>query len=306
VAVGQRLVVFWRADRDEQGDSMSLATVSGIRRYPVKSMAGESLDEVDLLERGLPGDRSWAVRDEVRGGIRGAKQIGGLMRFGARFLEAPATEGSSAAEILFPDGSVGRTGDADIAERISAALEHEVTLWPLLPADALDHYRRGAPDQEDMEEWLRTVFAREPGEPLPDVTAFPPGIMEFESPPGTYFDAFPLLLVSEASLASMAERAPESSFDVRRFRPNFVLSDTEAGAAFPENEWQGRLRIGEAVLEAQMACPRCVMTTRGFDDLPQDPKIMRALVRENGGNMGLYATVVEPGRVRVGDTVETT
>ena len=46
------------------------------------------------------------------------------------------------------------------------------------------------------------------------------------------------------------------------------------------------------------------MTTHGFDDLERDARIMRALVKEAGGNLGVYATVEAAGRVRVGDPVE--
>jgi uncharacterized protein YcbX len=284
---------------------MKVGEVGQIWRYPVKSMGGERLGNVELAERGLPGDRAWAVRDEVRGGIRGAKKIPALMRLASRYAKEPAAAGSSPAEILLPDGSTIETGSSDVNERLSDALDHAVSLWPLLPADALDHYRRGAPAHEDMEQELRGIFGREPDEPLPDLSVFPPEILEFESPPGTYFDAFPLLLMTEGSLRSMQERAPDSVFDVRRFRPNFVIADEGSSAAFPEFEWAGRrLRIGGAVVEATVECPRCVMTTHGFDDLPKDPGVMRALVREVGGQLGLYAKVVEPGRVAVGDPIE--
>lgn len=282
-----------------------MSRVTAIHRYPVKSMAGETLQATPLGERGLPGDRAWAVRDEVRGGIRGGKKIPALMNCAARYEKPPPREGSGTATITLPDGSELSTSDADAGPRISAAVGHEVTLWPLRPAEDAAHYRRGAPDHEDMETELRAVFGRTPDEPLPELGRFPPEILLNESPPGTYFDAYPLLILSAQSLARMNERASGSRFDVRRFRPNLVIDLPDATDPFPETAWEGRrLRIGSAVLEATIACPRCVMTTHGFADLPKDPGIMRALVREAGGNLGVYARVVEPGAVRVGDAVE--
>ena len=284
---------------------MRVGTLRQIWRYPVKSMAGETVDDVVLGDRGLPGDRAWAVRDEVRGGIRGAKKIPALMRFAARYATPPAAEGSSPAQIALPDGSTVATGATDVNARLSAALRHEVSLWPLLPADALDHYRRGRPTHEDVDTELRAIFGRTPDEPLPDLRLFPRELIEFESPPGTYFDAFPLLLLTESALAAMAARAGESVFDVRRFRPNLVVGDTGPDEEAPEMAWRGqRLAIGEATLRVTIECPRCIMVTHGFADLPRDPSIMRALVREAGGNLGVYATVESPGLVRAGDPVE--
>lgn len=284
---------------------MQLGFLKELRRYPVKSMGGELLDEAELATAGLPGDRAWAVRDEVRGGIRGAKKIPALMGLRARYPKAPSSGGSSPAEILLPDGSILATGDPEVDDRLSEALEHAVSLWPLLPADALDHYRRGPPSHEDFEQELRSIFGRSPDEPLPDLSIFPPEILEFESPPGTYFDAFPLLLLSESSLRTMHEKVPGPRFDVRRFRPNLLISDTGSAAPFPEQEWQGRrLEIGAATLRVTISCPRCVMVTHGFDDLPKDPSVMRALVRETGGHLGVYATVSQPGAVRTGDSVD--
>jgi uncharacterized protein YcbX len=267
-------------------------------------MGGEALDEVELGAGGVPGDRAWAVRDEVRGGIRGAKKLPGLMHLRARYDKPPAAEGSSPAEITLPDGSTLGTGDPDAAERLSQAIDHPVTLWPLLPAEALDHYRRGAPTHEDLEQELRSIFGRLPHELLPDLSIFPPELLEYESPPGTYFDAFPLLILSSASLRSMGKRAPGSAFDARRFRPNLLVSQTEADDPFPEQAWRGcRLEIGNAILRVTVECPRCVVTTRGFEDLAEDPGVMRALVRETGGNLGVYARVETPGRIRLGDPI---
>lgn len=283
---------------------MRVGILKEIRRYPVKSMLGEVLDEIELSAGGLPGDRAWAVRDEVRGGIRGGKKIPALMQLASRYLSKPAAEGSSPAEITLPDGTVVDTGNPAINEILSKALAHDVSLWPLMPADDLDHYRRGAPTHEDMETELRAIFGRAKDEPLPDLSIFPPETFQFESPLGTYFDAFPLLLLSQASMATMGERAADSRFDVRRFRPNFVIGDTGEDP-FPEMAWRGkRLAIGDAVIQVTVECPRCVMTTHAVADLPKDPSIMRALVGQAGGNLGVYAKIETPATIRVGDAIE--
>jgi hypothetical protein len=284
---------------------MTVGRIKEIRRYPVKSMGGERLDRVEVDTNGLYGDRAWAVRDEVRGGIRGGKKIPALMQCRARYPTPPARGLTPPAEITLPDGSVIISTAADASTRLSEALAHPVTLWPLLPAEALDHYRRGAPTHRDVDEELRSIFARTADEPLPDLSVFPPELFEFESPPGTYFDAFPLLLMTDASLARLQSRAGDSIIDVRRFRPNLLVKVIPAGEDFVEMGWRGRrLRAGSLVVEVTIACPRCVMITHGFDDLARDPRIMRLVVREAGGNAGVYATVAVPGTVAVGDPVE--
>lgn len=279
------------------------ATVNQLFRFPVKSMMGESCSTLSIGPRGSIGDRVWAVRDEVRGGIRGAKKIPSLMTLRAQFTGDVADEGSSPALITAADGDSRKTGAADINHWLSGKLQHEVTLWPLLPADALDHYRRGAPDSEDFEEELRSIFARTPDEPLPSLDLFAE-VLEYETPPGTYFDAFDILIISRQSLDSLARFRPESTFDVSRFRPNILVDIPGAESDYPEEQWAGkRLRIGNVELEVVGACPRCAMTTHGFDTLPRDPGIMRALVQGNGGNLGVYARVVATGDIHCGDTL---
>jgi uncharacterized protein YcbX len=279
---------------------MNLGRVSGLYRYPVKSMAGEALEEIEILPHGIPGDRAWAVRDEVRGGIRGAKKIPALMGLAARYPAPPAAQGSSPAEIELGDGARVRTDDPQVNARLSEALGQQVTLWPLLPSEALDHYRRGAPTYTDVQQELRAVFGRLPEERLPDLSGLPRELFTFESPPGTYFDAYPLMLLTAASLAQLQTQAPGSRIDVRRFRPNVLLEQTPE-QPFPELSWAGkRVRLGDAVLRLTIRCMRCVMTTHGFADLPKDPGVMRALVRATDGHLGVYASVETAGRVRRG------
>ena len=275
---------------------MSTASVATIYRYPVKSMMGETLSEADIGEAGIPGDRGWAVRDEKRGGIRGGKKIPQLMTLAAK-------SGTAAPLITAADGDSASASSERINDWLSGKLNHPVTLWPLLPADQLDHYRRGAPDTEDFEQELRAVFGRLPDEPLPNLAGFEE-LLEFESPPGTYFDAFPISIISQQSLNTMNQLEGGSQFDVRRFRPNLLIDIPDTDHPFPEQAWIGKtLSVGSVTLKIDMTCPRCAMTTHGFHDLPQDAQIMRKLVANSEGNLGIYASAVQAGKVAAGDSV---
>ena len=214
-----------------------------------------------------------------------------------------AQSGTAAPLITAADGDSASASSERINDWLSGKLNHPVTLWPLLPADQLDHYRRGAPDTEDFEQELRAVFGRLPDEPLPDLAGFEE-LLEFESPPGTYFDAFPISIMSQQSLATMDQLEGESRFDARRFRPNLLVDVPGSDHPFPEQAWVGKtLAIGNVTLKIDTTCPRCAMTTRGFDDLPQDAQIMRKLVANSEGNLGIYASVVQAGKVTAGDSV---
>lgn len=283
-----------------------MTTVGRVRelwRYPVKSMAGEKLSDCRLTAVGIPGDRAWALRDEAAAEIRGAKKFPKLLQCSARFLEEPAPGQSPPAEIVLPDGRRVRSDDAAASLLLSEMLARTVTLCPLRPAEDRDHYRRGVPDNPDMLAELRDIFGRQGDEPLPDLSVFPPEILEFTSPLGTYFDAFPVHLVTTATLAEMQRRAPSSNFDTRRFRPNFVIETGDAaGTGLVEAGWAGKeLRLGSARLQIVMPTVRCSMITREQGDLAKDPGVLRAVVSQADQNLGAYAVVLEAGAVTLGD-----
>src|SRR5512132_46304 len=284
-----------------------LGSIESVWRYPAKSMMGDSFPSMPVDEHGVIGDRAWAVRDEVRGGIRGAKKIGDLMRLHARYVEEPRPGGSpQPIEVTAPDGRRARSDDVDVHECLSQFLDHRVTLCPLRPAEDLDHYRRGAPDTDDVGAEMRAMFGREPDEPLPTFEGIPLDVLvEYESPPGSYFDAFPVHMVTDRSLATLAALAPESEFDVRRFRPNVVVAvEPDVAGDFPEQSWIGqRLGVGDAELEVTAACPRCVMVTRDLVDLPADRRVLRTIVRHADQNIGVYANVVRSGTLQTGAAV---
>ena len=271
--------------------------VARIWNHPVKSMVGTLVGSAHLSSLGIAGDRHWAVRDLERGGIRGAKRIGALMQL-------TAERDGDAVRIGFPDGSTTGSTDPDVDERLSAFLGVRVRLESMPSVEDLDHFRRGPAYSDDPVQELRSIFGREPDEPLPNFASFPPEIAEFESPPGTHHDCWPLMVMTESAFDALRGALPGSVIDDRRFRPSFVVAG--AGPGHPEFAWKGRTaRVGTARIEFLDPCPRCVMVTRAINDaIPEDRRILRHIVRDLDQNLGVYARVIEPGDIRTDDRFE--
>ncbi len=260
---------------------MPHGSVRTLYRYPVKSMGGETRESFLIGPNGICGDRAWAVRDEERGGFSGGKRFQGLMSCNARTLSEPTGGETPPAEITLPTGEKFQTCEKSAGQNLTEYIGSPVTLWPLLPKDILDDCERDIP--------------------LPDLTEFP---SELFGSKGSFFEYFPLSLMTQQSLDTMSNFEPDQDFDVRRFRPNILL-DWPGGDAFPESSWEGkRLRIGSAVLALEIISKRRVMATHGFTDLRKDPRIMRSIVKHSGGGLGIYASILEPGTVSVGDQVD--
>ncbi len=298
---------------------MHVGHIAEIRRFPVKSMGGESLHEAVLTAGGIAGDRGWALRDESAREIRGAKRWPVLMQCSAAYRTEPAAGGGVPhADITLPDGTTTATDDPDVHRRLSDLLRTPVTLWPLRPASDLSHYRRGIPGvaaagflarwrvgrrllQTALRGELRKGFSRTAEEPIPDVTPFA-GLFEFTSPPGTYFDVAALHVLTTASLEEMARRAPACDWNARRFRPNVLIETAAPLRGLVEAGWCGQeLRLGTAGCRCDIGTPRCGMPTYAQPGLAPDPRVLRAIVREADQNLGVYASVTVPGRLRAGD-----
>ncbi len=306
---------------------MIVGRVQQIWRHAVKSMAGEKLQACEVGFKGIPGDRGWAVRDESKGEITNGKRIPLLMQCTATYREAPASGVNTEADIVLSDGTITATDDADVHVHLSRVLGKQVTLWPLQPASATEFYRRAGASARiagrltrfssfrsllpaltsfgTMNRQMREMFSREAGEPIPDLSKMPQEVLEFTSPLGTYFDAFPINVLTTASLQKMAQLNPSAIWDVRRFRPNFLIETSEELEGLVEAGWAGRgLRVGEVELKLEILCARCGMTTHPQKDLPKDSSVLRTIVKEGKQNMGVYASVTSGGRVNVGDVVE--
>lgn len=114
----------------------------------------------------------------------------------------------------------------------------------------------------------------------------------------------PLHVLTTASLRQFAAHHPEGRFVPARFRPNIVI-DTGDKTGFLEQGWiERRFVIGDSVeIAITEHCKRCVMTTLPQGDLPPDPAILHTATAHNDTRAGVYASVVRPGAIKVGDPV---
>jgi len=282
-----------------------LGVISEIWRFPVKSMQGGRVQQCSVSKQGLLGDRCWAMRDEARKEVQWGKKYPQLMLCKACYRDEPTSSGIQPVNITFPDGITLGSDDDAVHQKLTELVSRKATLCMLQPPDNVEFYKRYFVSEEQMLGDIAEVFAREEGEPMPDMSQFPELLKEFVAVPGTFFDNEELNLLTTASLDHMKALNPEASWDVRRFRPNFLIK-TEAGLkGLVENDWVGRnLRIGSAVIAVSAVTPRCGMTVRPQGDLKHDKAILRTIVKEADQNLGVGAHCTEAGKVCVGDPVE--
>ena len=276
--------------------------IKSIWRYPIKSMAGESLKESMLSQRGLVGDRSYALHDGRS--ICSAKKYAQLMNYSVQYDSEP--DGINIPPVTLEIGNTAvNSEDSNLNELLTREIGTKVTLDKLRPDDNLEYYRRSK-EQQPIEE-IRNVLGLEEGEAFPDFSEFPDSSFEFSTPPGTFFDAYPLLILTTNSLNRLQQLTKGTVIDERRFRPNLLIDADELEVSFIEERWRDQfLEIGDTIIKLTLPCPRCVMTTIAFQDLKKAPQIMRTLVQENHHKLGIYGQVVKPGKIQIGDQAHLT
>jgi uncharacterized protein YcbX len=269
------------------GTAQRLGSVVALWRYPVKSMQGEELSASAVTQRGLLGDRTFALTDAADCKVASAKnprKWPTLFDFRAA-LAGPVKTGGSLppVRITLPDGTLVGSDQGDRDQELSGALGRAVTLRGAAPATpVLEEYW---PDMEGLTH--RDTVTDE------------------AMPAGTFFDLAVIHLLTTATLDRLRELYAPGRFEVRRFRPNVVVTVDSGEKDFVENRWVNRtLALGDQVrLKITGPCPRCVMTTLPQADLPKDPGILRTAAQHNAVHVGVYAAVLQEGLVRRGDPI---
>ena len=262
-------------------------SVVSLWRYPVKSMMGEELNAAEVTERGLLGDRAYALVDGSDGKAATAKnprKWPHLFDFRATFVEPTRSAAKvPPVRIVLPDGTAVTSDQGDLNRILSKALDREVTLRAA---------RHGTVNAEEYWPDMEGLDHRDT-------------VTDFTLPEGTFFDVAMVHLLTTATLDRLRELYAPGRFEVRRFRPNIVVQLGSNEKSFAENAWVGHtLAIGTAAcLNITGPCGRCMMTTLAQGDLPRDPGILRTAAQHNKVNVGVYAAVARGGTIRRGDRV---
>jgi uncharacterized protein YcbX len=268
--------------------------LSALFVYPVKSLRGFAVESAEVDALGVVGDRRFMLVDET-GRFLTQRALPQMARI--------ATSLDRDTLILSAEGA----GSIGIPRRSAApGIERSVTIWKstgLLADDCGDAPAAWLSDFLKTkcrlvrigEKFMRPILK-------PDITG-PGDVVNFA-------DAFPFLVVSEASLANLNDRLvarQEGTLPMNRFRPNLVVTGCEA---FAEDNWQ-RFRIGDLVFRAGGPCARCAITTtdqltgeRGLEPLRTLATYRRDAQDSTDVNFGqnlIHET--KTGTLRVGDEV---
>ncbi len=244
--------------------------VTGLWRYPVKSMAGECLQSIECSARGVEGDRRFGVLDRGSGTIVSAKRDGRLLH--ARSVLAGVT-----LTVRLPTGETvfGTGPGVDLA--LSAWLGRPVSLVEVGP-DGRGTYE------------MPSDFEDDDSAPV-----------TFEGPYGSFVDGGPVHILTTASIRAMKDERADLQWDTARFRPNLLID--VVGEALAEQDWIGRrLAVGNVELEIDKPCRRCVMTTRTQPGgVERQLDVLRHITTAHRSHFGVLAHVNRAGRITVGD-----
>jgi hypothetical protein len=116
------------------------------------------------------------------------------------------------------------------------------------------------------------------------------------------FDAMPLSVITTQTVAALSALVG-AELDVLRFRPNLLI-EAAGQRAFPEDAWVGGvLRVGGMRMRVDVRDKRCSVVNVDPATTQRNPAVLRAIALHRQVCLGVYGSIVEPGRVAVGDPV---
>ena len=262
-------------------------TLSGLYVYPIKSCGGVALESAAAGATGLRHDRRWMLVDEA-GEFLSQRGLPRMALISVRFA---------------PDHLVvGAPGMTDLEVPLRPEQVEDLVLVRVW-GDAVLAASVGEEADRWFGEFLR-LPCRLVYEPEDEVRSVDSAYAADEDQVG-FADAFPFLLISDASLEDLNGRL-EEPVPMNRFRPNLVVSGCEP---YAEDGWAS-VRIGTVPFRVAEPCARCAVTTvnQGTGARGKEPLRTLATYRKAGGEVYFGRNLIHdsPGTIRVGDPVEAT
>ncbi|MCF6339719.1 MAG: MOSC domain-containing protein [Sulfurimonas sp.] len=265
----------------------NIGSVVSLFRYPIKSMAGEKLESTIINKEGVLGDRSYALIDTTTNKIVSAKnprKWPDIFKYYAKYINEPTESNITEVEITFPNNSTVKSTQEDINQVLSSAFNGTLKLISTIPKKVQ----------------LEECFAD-----IEEINQHG-NVTEVNMANGTFFDLGIIHLLTTSTIKKCEELYADGNFHINRFRPNIVVDLDSKELGFIENEWIGKnIAIGdEVILKIKEPSPRCIMTTLEQDNLPKDINILKTILKNNNGNLGIYADVVQGGRIKNNDVIK--
>ena len=261
--------------------------LSELNIYPIKSLGGISLKSSIVEERGLQFDRRWLLVDEKNHFLT-QREFPQMARI--------AIELGNEGLIITFEGNNMMIPLQSNTEKMTNVKIWSSRVKAKFCADEINDWF-----SENLQTKCRLVSMTDESkrivEPFYAVRKFKDTV--------SFADAYPYLLISENSLADLNEKL-EKPLPMNRFRPNFVVSGSEA---FAEDSWK-KIKIGETIFHVVKNCARCVITTIDQEKGEKngaEPLATLAKYRNKNGKVlfGRYLIAEKPGKIiRVGDKVE--
>lgn len=251
--------------------------LAAIRRYPLKSMGGNTLEASAIGAQGFPGDREWLLT-APDGTMLTARKLPQMLLWHAQ------SDGQGLT-LTAPDGSRRSIAKAEMAQPSAVAV------WK-------DRFEAWSGSGE-TDEWLSTHLGT--AARLHYLGGASQRVLAHTQTPLSFADGAPYLLTHTASLDEL-NRALGEPVEMARFRANLVV---EGGQPFAEESWR-RIRIGGVEFEYLKPCVRCVMTTVDLQSGRRHPQQepLSTLAVMNKAVFGINLVALCGGTVRLGDEVE--
>lgn len=262
-----------------------MLSLSEINIYPVKSLAGISLQSSEVEDRGLKYDRRWVLVDDSN------------VFFTQRDFP----------EMALIKVDIGKDG---------LKLQHKrKNIYPLNVPFEFQHSKKdnvviwndtvvGEFYSQDIDDWFSDILGIKCHlVKMPESTKRVVDTKYAANKIVSFADGYPFLIIGQSSLDDLNSRM-EKPLPMNRFRTNIVFT---GGNSFEEDNWK-KFKIGDVEFEAVKPCARCVITTTNQETSERlhEPLLTLSKFRKVGNEVmfGMNLVCHSTGKIEIGDNIK--